>query len=165
MEFIVKQDAKKDKITKFPSAVRVGICVNNFDTAYPLGCHESIAYKSIDGRIIYGNECIGKTEPYSIGDVIGICMRLAPPKKHSQPEEVNEGSCVEFYKNGVLVYKYTSLKQLFYCFGVSTFNYSQIEVSLKQEGMFKIANSRHYFASLREPIPYKDMITSKLFKV
>ena len=39
MEFIVREDAKNDKKTTHPSAVRVGICVNNFDTAYPLGCH------------------------------------------------------------------------------------------------------------------------------
>lgn len=94
MEFIVREDAKKDKKTSYPSAARVGISVNNFDTAYPLGCSESIGYKSKDGSIIYNNECIGKAEPYSNGDVIGVCMRLAPPKKHSNPEEVNEGSCV-----------------------------------------------------------------------
>lgn len=39
MEFLAKEDAKKDKATSYPSAIRVGICIHNFDTAYPLGCN------------------------------------------------------------------------------------------------------------------------------
>jgi len=55
MEFILRGDTKKDKKTTYPSAARLGICINNFDTAYPLGCQGSIGYKSRDGSIIYNN--------------------------------------------------------------------------------------------------------------
>lgn len=55
MEFIVKNDAKHDKFTTFPSAVRVGICSTFFDVDYPLGCTESIGYKGKDGSIVYQN--------------------------------------------------------------------------------------------------------------
>jgi hypothetical protein len=57
------------------------------------------------------------------------------------------------------------MKQLFYCFGASTFNFSQVEISTKEEGIYPPENSRHYFAAVRETIPYKDLITNKVFKV
>jgi hypothetical protein len=85
MEFIVKPDAKKDRPISCPSALRVGICVNSYDAAFPLGCGESVAYKSKDGFIVHNNEIVGKSEPYSVGDVIGVCMRVAPLSKHINP--------------------------------------------------------------------------------
>ena len=92
MEFIVKNDAKHDKFTTFPSAVRVGICTTSFDVDYPLGCTESIGYKGKDGSIVYQNECVGNSEPFQIGDIMGVCMRIAPPKKSPKTEEVLQGS-------------------------------------------------------------------------
>lgn len=56
MELIVREDAKHEKLTSFPSSVRVGICSTNFDIDYPLGCGESIGYKGKDGTIVYRNE-------------------------------------------------------------------------------------------------------------
>lgn len=67
----------------------MGVCVNNYDTAYPLGCNDSIAYKSQDGSVICASEFVGKGEAYSEGDVIGVCMRISSPKKHICPEEIN----------------------------------------------------------------------------
>ena len=52
MEFTIKEDGYKQKATSNPSAVRVGVCMKGFDTGYPLGYAESVAYKSSDGRII-----------------------------------------------------------------------------------------------------------------
>lgn len=85
MEFIVKKDAKKDRPVTYPSSVRVGICIHNFDMDYPLGCSESIGYRSKDGKILFQNEIIGEAEPFSVDDVIGICMRIAPPLKNADP--------------------------------------------------------------------------------
>ena len=52
IEFRLKEDAKKDKPCTYPSAARVGICLPSFDPAFPLGCGNSIAYKSGDGSIV-----------------------------------------------------------------------------------------------------------------
>ena len=59
-------------------------------------------------------------------------MKIAPPKKHPKHEEILEGSSVEFYKNGKLMFTFDKLKQVFYCFAISTYNYSQVEFSLKK---------------------------------
>lgn len=106
MEFTIKEDVKKEKATTYPSAVRVGVCMYNFDTAYPMGWNESIGYKSSDGSIVCHNQVVGKAEPYSLGDVIGVCLRIRPRRKHENEKEVDVGSKVEFYKNGKLVFEY-----------------------------------------------------------
>lgn len=55
LEYIVKEDVRKEKKAKFSSAVRVGICEFGFNPAFPLGCKESVGYKGQDGAIIYQN--------------------------------------------------------------------------------------------------------------
>ena len=47
---------------------------------------------------------IHRCEPYSIGDMIGVFLRMSPPYKHSDSSKVSEGSSVTFYKNGVQMY-------------------------------------------------------------
>ena len=58
LELSIREDAKKEKKTIFPSAVRIGICPYTFDTSFPLGFGDSIAYKSSDGSIIKNGERI-----------------------------------------------------------------------------------------------------------
>ncbi len=93
---------------------------------FPLGYEDSIAYKSVDGSILKGGEEIGKGQTFTTNDIISIVMKIGPPHKHPNPNEINEDSTVSFYKNGELVFEYSQLKQVFYCFGVSLYNYSQV---------------------------------------
>ena len=44
--------------------------------------------------------------------------------------EVNEGSRLCFYKNGVKVAEVKDIKQNFYHFGISLFNWANINVNL-----------------------------------
>jgi hypothetical protein len=34
-------------------------------------------------------------------------MKIGPPHKHPNPNEINEDSTVSFYKNGELVFEYS----------------------------------------------------------
>lgn len=86
MEFLIKQDVKKDKKTTYSSAVRVGLCTNTFNPSFPLGYGESIAYKSFDGAIITKGERIDSGSKYGVGDVIGICLNMSPPNKIPNPD-------------------------------------------------------------------------------
>lgn len=52
IEFIIKEDAPQEKQTRFKSSIRVGICLPTYNTVYPLGKEESIAYKSSNGGIV-----------------------------------------------------------------------------------------------------------------
>ena len=47
------------------------------------------------------------------------------------------------------MFTFSKLRQVYYRFGASTFNYSQIEVSLKEEGIYKYENASHYFMALK----------------
>lgn len=78
--------------------------------------------------MIREGEQAGKAESFGSGDVIGVLMDIASPMKNASSEEVREGSRVVFFKNGRTMLDCGGLKQLFYCFAVSLFNYSQIEV-------------------------------------
>jgi len=72
-------------------------------------------------------------------------MDIASPKKHFDPEKDNEGSSVTFYKNGKIQYSENKLKQMYYCFGVSLFNYSQVDVPLKTNlTNFLPEQAKHY---------------------
>jgi hypothetical protein len=84
--------------------VRVGICPVGFSSLYPLGIEESIAYKSSDGKVIKGGETIAQGEPYEVGDVIGVVIKLAPPYKYPDPKKIIEDSSVRFFKNGKLIH-------------------------------------------------------------
>lgn len=53
MQFIFREDKKLDTKTAYPPSVRLGLCEYKFNHSFPLGFDESIAYKSIDGSIIY----------------------------------------------------------------------------------------------------------------
>jgi|JI9StandDraft_2_1071091.scaffolds.fasta_scaffold513816_2 hypothetical protein len=57
------------------------------------------------------------------------------------------------------------LRQEFYCFGVSLYNYSQMEMLSKPEGVFGMHRSQHYLTTLDQKVPYKDLADSKLFKL
>jgi len=64
----------------------VGLCTNSFNTSFPLGYAESLAYKSADGSIVRGSERIDAVARYGIGDVIGVCMNISPPSKVANPQ-------------------------------------------------------------------------------
>jgi hypothetical protein len=83
---------------------------------------------------------------------------MNPPKKLANPEELSEDSSVTFYKNGEVVGVVKELKQVFYCFGVSLYNYSQLEVVGGVKSVFKMPEeAKHYFSILGEKILYKDL--------
>jgi hypothetical protein len=48
---------------------------------------------------------------------------------------------VSFYKNGRLVFEVKELKQVFYSFGVSCYNYAQVEVGVKEEAHYRMEES------------------------
>lgn len=71
-----------------------------------------------------------------------------------------------FFKNGEKVKEWRGLKQIFYCFGVSLYNYSQVEVVGGTPSVYKMPpDSKHYFSVLTEKIPYKDLETKRVFKL
>ena len=60
----------------------------------------------------------------------------------------------------------TNLKQIFYCFGVSLYNYSQIEVLGEGNDVSYMGeNVNSYFSSLKERIPYRDLDVKNVFKI
>ncbi len=84
-------------------------------------------------------------------------MKISPPHKLSNPSEINEGSSVQFYKNGKLIGELTDLKQIFYCFAISLYNYSQVQI-IEGERRYEVyGESKHYFSSIHEKIPYRDL--------
>jgi hypothetical protein len=83
-----------------------------------------------------------------VGDRIGVYLNLQPPARNPNPKTIQEGSSVSFYKNGSLVLTYSKLKQVFYCFAVSLYNYSQVEVITKED-KGKIEHYQHYFKVIK----------------
>jgi hypothetical protein len=63
-----------------------------------------LAYKSNDGSFVRNGEKIEQREPYGVGDVIGMVVKINSPKKDRNAAELQEGSSVSFFKNGKLVY-------------------------------------------------------------
>ena len=91
---------------------------------------------------------------------------MSPPSKHPIPQEISIGSTVRFYKNEVLMSESTNLLQIFYCFGVSLYNYSQIEVLGEGTDVTYMGEDvNSYFGSLKERIPYKDLDVKNIFKI
>jgi hypothetical protein len=143
----------------------VGIVHPAYNPAIPLGCDESVAYKSLDGGLVVQGTKIDQNEPSGAGDVLGVCLNISAPKKHAKPKDINKGSTVSFYKNGKLMLQYAQLKQIFYCFAVSLFNYAQVEVNMDSQSIYAMPEgARHYFASLNEPILYPDLRDQRIFK-
>ena len=65
------------------------------------------------------------------------------------PDKVNEGSRVSFYKNGKLIHEVTQLHQTFYCLAVSLFNFGQVEVFHESEPRFQMAaGAKQYYSVL-----------------
>lgn len=89
MDFIVREDKKKEKKVQYRSAVRLGLCHYNFNHTFPVGWGESIAYKSCDGSIIYRGDVVHRGEPYTVGDQIGVFLKMSPPYKHADPSKVS----------------------------------------------------------------------------
>jgi hypothetical protein len=52
LEFTIKHEVRKEKKNQYKSAVRVGIVHHAYNPSFPIGCNESLAYKSVDGGII-----------------------------------------------------------------------------------------------------------------
>ena len=161
-----EESRRERKITSNKAATRVGICPHNFNVSFPLGHGESWAYKSIDGSLIHNGERVAVGDTYGPGDTIGVLMSIASPHIHMNPSQPNEGSRVAFYKNGRLVHEQRPLKQLFYCFGVSLYNYSRVEVLPESEKRYLLhKEARHYYSVVNEPILYRDLQKNKLFKL
>lgn len=90
--------------------------------------------------------------------MVGVVLKISAPKKVPDPKEINEGSSVSFYKNGKLVLEYCALKQQYYCFAVSVYNYAQVEINMSMDSLFPMPEeAKHYCSSLTEPIIYKDL--------
>lgn len=89
MEFLVREDTKKEKKPINTSAVRIGLCPHSFNPSFPLGYGESISYKSADGSIVTRGQKVESGPSYGNGDVIGICMKISPAEKVPNPEAIH----------------------------------------------------------------------------
>lgn len=87
---------------------------------------------------------------------MGISLKMSPPYKHADSSKLSEGSSVTFYKNGQQIYSFQALKQIFYCFGVSTYNYSEVQAVL-EDMKFGEGLGKGYPDCLTEKIQYKDL--------
>jgi hypothetical protein len=56
LEVVVREESLGARTTAEGAAVRVGVCHAGFSPSFPLGCEESIAYKSVDGSFVRGGE-------------------------------------------------------------------------------------------------------------
>lgn len=158
LEVLIREDAKNQQKTTYRSAVRVGLCQHSFNPSFPLGYGESFAYKSSDGLLIRNGSVLQRCDPARAGDVIGICVNVGPPSKYPDSEKAVEGNLVTFYKNGKILGSCGSLKQTFYCFGVSLFNFGQVQILRGVNNRFKmLPEAKSYFSSLNQKIPYKNL--------
>ena len=89
LEFKVREDSPKDKIVSYRSALRIGICTHSFNTSFPLGYGDSIAYKSVDGSLIRSGDILGRYGGFKVGDTVGIYLSMSPPHKNPDPEKVS----------------------------------------------------------------------------
>ena len=120
--------------------VRIGICTKDFKCDYVLGYdNKSYSYRDLDGSVY--NEGYSKDygEAYTIGDTIGCLIYLKPPKPKSikvevtsedekKFEEINLGSKVVFFKNGVCQgLAFENIIQGFYYMGASLYNHARIK--------------------------------------
>jgi hypothetical protein len=151
IEFILlKNTVTKGKLAHAP-ALRVGVCSHAFNTSFPLGWEDSVGYKSSDGCILNNGETVFKGEGFGPGDVMGVSLSMSPPYKHPDTAQLSEGSSVTFYKNGRQIYSFEALKQTFYCFAISTYNYSEAQVVL-EDMRFGEGLGRGYLECLGEKI-------------
>lgn len=150
----------------YQPSMRVGVCGYSFNYSFPLGWGESVGYASTEGSVIYDGEIIHKGQAVEEGDVVGVLINMSPPFKHPDPSLVSQNSTLSFYKNGQLIFCFRELKQTFYCFALSTFNYSQVEIVTTDAPKFDAyEGAKHYFESLTDKIPYKDLEDSNIFKI
>lgn len=63
------------------------------------------------------------------------------------------------------MYCFRELKQTFYCLAMSLYNYAQVEIVPKSAKPLLHTTGQHYFDSLREPICYKDLQESNIFRI
>ena len=118
--------------------VRVGIGVKEFKCEYVLGFdNKSYSYRDTDGSVFHEGESKKYGEPYGIDDTIGCMVYLKPPKPKSilqevpedekKFEEINHGSKIFFFKNGVCEgLAFEKLIQGFYYMGVSLYNHARV---------------------------------------
>jgi hypothetical protein len=156
IEFIFLNPTVKNHKLAHQPALRVGVCSHAFNSSFPLGWEDSVGYKSSDGCILNNGETVFKGEGFEPGDVMGISLKMSPPYKHADSSKLSEGSSVTFYKNGQQIYSFQALKQIFYCFGVSTYNYSEVQAVL-EDMKFGEGLGKGYPDCLTEKIQYKDL--------
>jgi hypothetical protein len=92
-----------------------------------------------------------------MGDLVAVFLKMSPPYKQADPTKINENTTVSFFKNGSLIYCFKELKQTFYCFGASVYNYSQVEIVTTSSQNILFSAASQYGDCLKEKIPYKDL--------
>lgn len=121
--------------------VRVGIATKDFKCDYVLGYDTtSYCYRDVDGSVFH--EGFGKKygDSFHTDDVIGCLIHLKPPKPRiianecvddgKKFEEINQGSTVFFFKNGVCQgLAFENLTQGFYYMGASLYNHARVKVN------------------------------------
>jgi hypothetical protein len=96
--------------------VRIGIATKKVDINLPIGC-DSYGYAYGDkGELIHCSKKMKCGKEYRIGDIVGVCTHLVPPKppmliekKRKKSEEsdkpmsmaIGKGSYVKYYLNGI----------------------------------------------------------------
>jgi hypothetical protein len=114
--------------------VRIGIATKKVDINLPIGC-DLYGYAYGDkGELIHGSKKLKCGKDYHIGDIVGVCIHLVPPKppmliekKRKKSEEsdkpismaVGKGSYLKFYINGMPQNESTFFYDLFEGIGIN----------------------------------------------
>ena len=151
-----------NEISRIEPHFRIGVATLNHDKEISLGSDIfSYAYKDIDGSIVHNGVKKPYGEKYGDGDIIGCLLHMKPPKpkfKRSEEKdekenkiEINNGSRLYFFKNGILQGEaFSNLLEGFYYATVSLYMGAKATANFGPE--FTFPPSGEDFESLPEEI-------------
>ena len=140
---------------KNPSAVRVGLCPNDYLKNLSLGQDISVGYKSKTGEFVYQGKSSAGGECFEEGDIIGLCYSFSPPDRYQNQDLLWEGSYFVITKNGKPIARWDQIHQSFYSPAVSLYNHAKVELRYKREQMDFLPESyTPYYDMLKEEVTY-----------
>lgn len=130
-------------IKNYVPTVRIGIVNSIGDFEIPIGAESnSYAYRSRDGALIMKGEYTFGNQIMKTGDVIGCLVHMKPPKpdflkaEDTQPglNDINEECYIKYYVNGgEQIKKIEGIIEGSYHFGVTLYNYAEVNVNFMPE--------------------------------